>query len=169
MQSSGRNDIIGTMSNYKKLPLYGKYGRGKYSLIDKDVILPPRWYLDKAGYVRKKIGGKTVLLHHFIIGKLNIDHKNGNKRDNRRCNLRIASVTQNAQNRRKNKILSSQYKGVSYKADGKRIKRWYSCIRINGKLMYLGIFYREKDAAIAYNVAAEKHFKSFALLNSVVV
>jgi hypothetical protein len=65
-------------------------------------------YKPKCGkaYAKRKIAGKKNLLMHRalaerwgwdISGKL-IDHKNGDRVDNRKCNLRVASASENSAN-----------------------------------------------------------------------
>lgn len=63
------------------------------------------WAIDNHGYAFSTNGRKTMKLHHFIMGqpiweKETIDHVNGNKRDNRRSNLRYATYHENQANRR---------------------------------------------------------------------
>lgn len=59
----------------------------------------------------------TIQMHRMILGlKLHdgkqVDHINGNGLDNRRCNLRICTHSQNHMNRQSHKHSSSKYKGV---------------------------------------------------------
>jgi hypothetical protein len=92
-----------------------------------------------------------------------IDHINNNGLDNRKANLRHATPAQKARNRRKTAAkTSSKYKGVSYHA-GQR--KWCASIHVNGQSEYLGLFQNEIDAAKAYDAAAKKHHKEFAVLN----
>jgi AP2 domain len=84
--------------------------------------------------------------------------------NNRRSNLRAATVEQNGGNRRKDertKGSSSLYKGVSLRP----YNTFEAQIRANGKLIYLGKFKSEVEAAIAYDAAARKHFGPFAAVN----
>jgi len=90
-----------------------------------------------------------------------IDHINRNGLDNRKANLRPATVAQNAQNavKRKNR---SGYKGV-WLAKDKR--KWRAAIWHNNKREYLGYFNSPRQAAKAYDTAAKKHHGEFAALN----
>jgi hypothetical protein len=97
------------------------------------------------------------------------DHINRDKLDNRRENLRMATRSDNEANKRKrrtqgSKAPSSHWKGVTKINDGRR-KCWRSMITVEKKQINLGTFYEEKEAAKAYNVAAEEHYGEFALLN----
>lgn len=104
---------------------------------------------------------RLIWEHHHGPFKQQIDHINHNGLDNRKQNLRIATVNQNAANRHK-RIGDHQscFKGV-----GRNGKGWKSQIRFNGKLIYLGHFDSEKEAAQAYDKAALKLFGEFAFLN----
>ncbi len=92
------------------------------------------------------------------------DHINHNVRDNQRSNLRICTSTQNHGNQKIRAGGTSRYKGVYWK---KHIKKWVAQIKIERKIKYLGVFDSERTAAFAYNLAAKKHFKKFALLNKI--
>lgn len=109
---------------------------------------------------------KTILMHRSILNpKSNedIDHKNSNGLDNRRCNIRIVTQSQNSMNvRRLSKYTSSKYKGVCWRDDS---KNWRVRISLNGKMYYLGSFINEEDAARIYDEAAKKYFGEFARLN----
>lgn len=110
----------------------------------------------------KNNGKRTYqTMHRLILGLAHsspeVDHRNHNTLDNRRCNLRIATVIQNQGNSRKRAGCTSQYKGVCF-VKGK----WRSAIRINRRVTYLGSFTSEVDAAICYAEAAHQHFGEFA-------
>jgi hypothetical protein len=94
---------------------------------------------------------------------LYVDHINHKGFDNRKANMRTATHRQNSYNRihfRKNP--SSKYKGVSWK---KRTKKWNVQISHNGQRKSVGSFNNEIDAARAYDDAARKYHKEFAVLN----
>jgi hypothetical protein len=90
-----------------------------------------------------------------------IDHINGDGLDNRRANLRLATVAQNAWNSRKRNSRSG-YKGVCYD----KIKGlWRAAIVCHGRRIHLGYFKDKIAAAKAYDAAAIKYYKQFARPN----
>lgn len=89
-----------------------------------------------------------------------IDHENGIKTDNRLWNIREATRSQNAANQPLR--AGKRFKGIGRNKSGLPFK---ATIRVNWKSIYLGSYATEEEAAAAYNVAATKHFGSFARLN----
>ena len=83
-----------------------------------------------------------------------IDHINGDRADNRICNLRVVSKQQNARNVGLGKGNVSGHLGVSYSS---RDKRWAAHIGVNGVRVYLGSF-RDKDSAVAARLEAESRY-----------
>lgn len=126
------------------------------------------WYLNKqAGYVIAT--QSPIFLHRLILGisdpKIAVDHKDRNKLNNSKTNLRLCSKSENGMNRGKQKNnKTSKYKGVSF--DSNR-KKWRAYITRETKTMSLGRFNTEKEAAIAYNNAAQLYHGEFAFLNEV--
>lgn len=113
---------------------------------------------------------KYILMHRLIMNfpkGMEIDHINGNGLDNRRCNLRICTRTENGSHRRLSSLNTSGYHGVSYCKNEKRKKRWISVIRYGGRKHTLGRFYTKDEAAIVYNESAKKHHGQFATLNKI--
>jgi hypothetical protein len=108
---------------------------------------------------------KMVYLHREMMNPpdgLLVDHRNCDGLDNRRENLRLATHAENMLNRRKRKNTSSKYIGVSfYKRNGK----WDSRIYHRGKVILLGRFDNEIEAAKTYDAAAKKYHGEFARLN----
>lgn len=92
------------------------------------------------------------------------DHINGNGLDNRRCNLRIATNSENQYNKGKYKNNISGYKGVHW---DKYAKKWKAQIRISKIETHIGLYVDVVDAALAYNAMATKYHGEFAQLNSI--
>jgi len=105
-------------------------------------------------------------MHREIInveeGKV-VDHINHNGLDNRKVNLRPATIAQNGWNRKpKTKNCSSKYKGVWW---DKQLKKYRAQIWFNGNRLHLGYFKNQIDAAKAYDKAAKKYHGQFASPN----
>jgi hypothetical protein len=122
-------------------------------------------YINNVGYVVIRYQGKAIGAHRLawkIMTKSwpehQIDHANGNPRDNRWENLRAATPSQNGYNKAKNSNNTSGYKGAYFhKPSG----RWHSGIRINGKAKYLGHFATAEEAHAAYVKAATEMHREF--------
>jgi hypothetical protein len=103
-----------------------------------------------------------VPLHRFILGEpaegYVIDHINRDGLDNRVCNLRFATFSQNNMNKGVPKNNTSGCTGVGWhKTEGK----WRARIKINGKSIELGHFVQKKDAIKARKQAEMKYFGEF--------
>ena len=114
----------------------------------------------------KQPSGKRERIHmhreimHPSVGVI-IDHIDGNGLNNQKSNLRLCNKAQNKMNSIAHRGSSSKYKGVALRENGK----WRSIIRINKKLLHLGTFVSEVEAAEAYNRMATELFGDFARLN----
>ena len=152
--------------------------RAQIDLEDAALVRPIRWSLQQGrgrtpyvhGYVGK--GRLRVKLHRFLMGateQQQIDHLDFDGLNNRRVNLRACTHTENTRRQRKHRTYagrptSSSWKGVSYRKGG--VRTWDAKIRVEGRLLHLGSFKTEEEAALAYNVAALKHFGEFAIINN---
>jgi hypothetical protein len=108
-------------------------------------------------------GGKIVFMHRVIAGLDSpcVDHANGNPLDNRRCNLRVCTESQNQANRVRFNSKSG-LKGVSW-IPWK--KRWAAKITHNYRGVTIGYFRDKVDAARAYDTKAAELFGEFARTN----
>ncbi len=152
--------------------------RNKIALVDisdYEYLNQYKWQCSLQGYAtrticinrqpKKRSARKALLMHREIIKcpiGMEIDHINGDKLDNRRCNLRICTRSQNQINNKKYQNCSSKYKGVSWH---KTVNKWSSRIQYNSKCINIGVFTSEIDAALAYNAKATELFNDFAKLN----
>lgn len=92
----------------------------------------------------------------YMTGKFpeyDVDHINGKRDDNRWCNLREATRTENMQNLRE--ATSASGSGLLGAFSGRN--RWRSQIRVGGKQLNLGTFDTAEEAHAAYVEAKRIH------------
>lgn len=123
-----------------------------------------RWTIARRrtkNYAMGRIDGKPQLMHRVIMGnpELPVDHRDGDGLNNQRSNLRLATTSQNAAYSKK-RPSQCKYKGA-YAHQGK----WIAAITVNYHQKHLGVFNSPEEAARAYDEAALKYFKEFAVLN----
>ena len=104
---------------------------------------------------------RTQNYHRYYNDGYVIDHINGNGLDNRRANLRLATIAQNAWNSIKRNPRSG-YKGVWFSADK---SLWRAAIVYHGRRIHLGYFKDKTAAAKAYDAATRKYYGKFAKPN----
>ncbi len=116
------------------------------------------------GYVWMGIEGSSYLAHRlawlYMTGAwppASIDHRNGNRADNRWENLRPATSAENAQNQSRPQK-NNPYLGVCWEPS---CNKWKARIRVNGVEKYLGVFATAEEARDAY-LAAKKEIHPFA-------
>jgi hypothetical protein len=142
------------------------------SVIDADLAdLKWRAQAQRGGYYAIKWSPgpnyTMVYLHRVILERMvgrilakteYTDHISGDRLDNRRENLRIASNAENQRNRGKPSSNTSGHKGVTWH---RKSGKWQAQIMINGKSMYLGLFTTPEAAHEAYKAAAVELFGEF--------
>jgi hypothetical protein len=123
----------------------------------------------KPGYVQISIDFKSYMAHRlawfYMTGgwptKPYIDHINADPSDNRWCNLREATQTEQNANQKLRKDNKSGYRGVSW---CNKPKGWRAQILVNGNHTELGVFESKEDAKFVYDQAAKKYFGEFVRL-----
>lgn len=123
---------------------------------------------DKAGYLYLMIQGKVYSTHRlawlYMTGEWprnDIDHINGQRADNRFCNLRDVPKHFNMQNERKaRKNNASGLMGVHFRKDR---GKWVAVLRINGKSRRFGAFDTAEEAHAAYLEAKRANHPGFLL------
>lgn len=116
----------------------------------------------KSGYIGICHNGKRYMAHRiawFLYhGKWpedQIDHINGERADNRICNLREATNSQNGKNL---KINANNKTGVTGVCFDKQTQKWRAYIRVDFKMIDLGRFADFNYAVDARRAAEKKYF-----------
>jgi len=160
-----------------KYDLSGEYGIGYtskgeefyFDFEDYETIKNYCWSINKLGYLlakRRDNPSKTIYMHRLLMKdelakynkKLQVDHIDINKANNRRSNLRLATAQQNRCNRKPIKTNKSGIPGVRYK---EKQKKWYVVIQYKKKTHWIGSFDKKEDAVRARLEAEKKYFGEF--------
>lgn len=149
---------VGYTSNTNK-PFY-------FDLEDYDLIKDYCWRENDKGYILTYIDGKQIRMHKLFIESDFVDHINHNLSDNRKCNLR---PTTNSQNQMNAKLRINNTSGVTGVHWSTKRKKWFATITINQKRIQLGGFIKFDDAVKARKEAEEKYFGEFSYDNSMKV
>jgi hypothetical protein len=156
----------------KKIELSGELGRGIFVLVDDcdfEVLSRLTWNICPKGYAIRtdRTNGKRTVYMHKDVASLagmntegfQVDHVDGDKLDNRRANLRLATNQQNQANVSRQSNNTTGFKGVHFhKGHGKYMAR----IGVSYKRIHLGYFDTAEQANKAYQQAAIKYFGEFA-------
>ncbi len=151
-----------------KVWLTGKNGKNSYAIIDDDDvqrITEYPWSLHKYGYACTNIDGKQVPMHRFVTDappRQYVDHKNMNKLDNRKENLRFCTFNQNLSNTKPR--FDRKYKGV-YEEKHKKLRRFHAYARVDNKVYSFGRYLTAEEAALAYDKNMRVLRGEFAYLN----
>lgn len=132
--------------------------KGEPFIVDEDdveKVLEYSWYYTRNGYLatKDKQGHHLSLSRHIMNAcnsSLDVDHINRDKSDNRKCNLRMCTRTQNNYNRISNNRVG--FKGVT-----KNGRKYIA--QLAGK--YLGIFSTPEEAHEIWKQEAMKRYGDF--------
>lgn len=152
---------------------YGEYGIGYctntnsefyFDMEDYDKIKNYSWneHIVNSGYHALESWDSnekhTIRMHYLIVGKY-FDHADRNPLNNRKYNLRKATIIDNARNHSKQKSNTSGIIGVEFNKDN---NKWRSSITVDKKRIFLGYFSNKNDAIIARLNAEMYFFQKFA-------
>lgn len=117
------------------------------------------------GYLVIKISGRNYRAHRLawlyaygVWPKEQIDHRNGDRKDNRVNNLREATHQENQMNQKFHADNTSGFRGVNWHT---RAKKWVAQIQKGGRSRYLGSFPTPEAASAAYEAKATQLFGEF--------
>lgn len=145
---------------------------GQFTLIseiDFALVSPYRWRLSTNGYVVANIRGEDgksciVYLHRFLLNPpagFQVDHRFGDKLDNRREMLRIVSPAENQRSKRTVATSSTGFRGVMRTPYG----TFHAALKLNGKTIRLGTHTDLQMAVLVRDAAARRFHGDFAYLN----
>jgi hypothetical protein len=152
-------EIYKDIPNYEGLYQVSNFGNVKSLKGGKERLLTPHY--NERGYFQvgltKKWKQKSYPIHKLVAmaflshvpngNKIVVDHINNIPTDNRLENLQLISHRHNCS---KDRVSSSKYVGVSW---NKPTRKWTASIHYKYKVIYLGRFINEQDAAEAYQNA----------------
>jgi hypothetical protein len=155
----------------KLIPLGGKYGKGKFAEVDDEDyewLSKYKWYWNR-GYAATYYQGKRFKMHRLIMNAapgVEIDHKDRDKLNCQKSNLRICTTTQNNQNGTLRKDNTSGYKGVSL---DRSTGHWRALMYASGNAFFAGQYKDKRHAALCYDLWATDLHGEFASTNFPVV
>ena len=125
-------------------------------------------WLTSEGYIRIRVDGRPHMAHRlawlYIHGRFppaETDHANGIRDDNRIINLRAVTNGENQQNQRRARSNSaSGLLGACWSAPH---RKWRAKIKLNGKMLHIGLFSTAELAHAAY-VAAKRELHPMGML-----
>ena len=150
------------------VPIAGR--PGLYAVVDAAdyaTVAAQTWFLSAGVYAisSRRNGAKATYMHRVIIGApegIDVDHINGDRLDNRRGNLRLATRSENMRNATLRRNNTSGFVGVSW--NGRRGK-WVARLKVGARHLNAGYFNDAASAARARDAAARTHYGEFATFN----
>lgn len=140
----------------KMIPLKGKRGLGRFAVIDdQDLADVSRhsWFVNKDGYAytttQRNYAVSWISMHRMILNPVAgfaTDHVNGNKLDNRRCNLRAVTCSENQSNRQGRIQLRGRWPRGVGKTSGSQTNPFCAYAKKNGKRIHGGSFATVEEA-----------------------
>lgn len=144
--------------------------QGKVALVDNEDYIELskyKWYVGARGYairhpkMMKGVRRGHIAMHRVIMNApegMEVDHKDGDRLNNQKSNLRICTRKQNLHNQKTPKNNKSGYRGIYYrKVEGV----WEAALKCDGKRYSRQCKTKEK-AIEAWNELAKKYYGEFA-------
>lgn len=141
-------------------------GTNEKAYVDDDVYERAKqysWRFCGKGYIGT--GVNVVYLHVFVMGiqtGKEVDHKNGNKLDCQRHNLRFLTHSENMHNCGMRHHNTSGYIGVDYREERGKFR---ARLAVNGYRFHLGYFDTAIEAACAYDKEVIKRYGNKCISN----
>lgn len=156
----------------KRIALGGEKGKGFYALVDDEdyeLISQYKWFLGFRGYVMTnyRLPGRKptcIEMQRLLAGKpgYKVDHKDMDKLNNQRSNLRVATHSQNNWNCGPHARNPHGFKGVSF---DKFTGSWAVRLHAQRRKVHVGRFTQLRTAVFAHSLVALIYHGDFAWLN----
>lgn len=158
------------LPNVTMIPL----SAGRFALVDNDFAFLAQWRWQASSnsgsgkpYARRteNIDGRQCNIYmHRVVCEVpqgaQVDHINGDRLDNRRCNLRPCSAAENSRNSQFKPAGALGFRGVERQGN-----RFYARLLFEGRTVRAGAFATAEEAARAHDEAAKRFHGAFAVLN----
>jgi len=137
---------------------------GDSTIVDSDIaekIKDINFDILKHGYVRLLYKNRKVYLHRFVMKAVKgqyCDHINGRKNDNRRCNLRICSQSENNINKQKIRKTKSNLRNVCFDSHYKR-RSFNVQLKLNKKIIFNLYYCNRIIAGLIADFVRESEFE----------
>jgi len=167
--------LVDALTGAALIPLSGRAGDGLYALVDPEDYDAARQYVWHAlrtphtTYAARKVRRPdgtwtTQRLHRFLSPDAPdmIDHANGDGLDNRRCNLRHATRSENGRNARRRSNNTTGYIGVTWHTGHGKFQ---AQAQHHGRQHHIGYYTTAEAAARARDAYVRQHYGEFAALN----
>ncbi len=122
------------------------------------ILTKEKYLVCKGGEYRGKYIHQLIALRMGLDTTNRLDHKDQNTFNNKRNNIRYATVSQNTMNSKTRSDNSSGRRGVW---EDKRVNKWCAEIKINGIKIWLGRFDTFGEACDVREKAEIEYFKEF--------
>lgn len=144
--------------------------QGKFAIVDDEdyqELSKYKWYVGSRGYairhpkMIKGIRKGHIAMHRIIINApdgMEVDHRDGNRLNNQKVNLRICTRKQNLHNQKTAKNNKSGYRGISYR---NKDQVWVASLACDGKI-YSRWCKTKQKAIETWNMLAKKYYGEFA-------
>jgi hypothetical protein len=143
----------------------------KLDTVDYEFAMQWAWFKHTGGYTHN---GRRGYLHRMVLerklgrplvtGEV-VDHINHDKLDNRRKNLRLATVAMNGGNMKMPSHNTSGFKGVQYKPEACKSRPYLAAIKVDQKNIFIGFFLTAEECAYVYDQVALQMFGDYAHTN----
>lgn len=156
-------DSVREIFEYRDGELFWKVSRGNVLEGRKAGVINKRGYLQLMLQKKNYLGHRIIFLIHHGYMPAEIDHIDGNTRNNRIENLREATHEQNIANIGIRKTNTSGAKNVTYR---ERERKWEVAVTCNGKRFYGGRFSEflaAKSAADELRIKVHKEFANHGI------